>query len=357
MSRLEGVRAFIEARFPIRGLTEFAAHKTVPVHRHSVWYYWGGMTLALVGVQVVSGVLLLLYYRPSAQESFESVRFIMTRVQFGWLVRSVHAWAANLAIFCAFVHLASVFFLKAYRPPRELSWVTGVLLFYLLLGFGFTGYLLPWNTLAFFATKVGTEIAGVVPVLGPILQVLLRGGDEVGDLTLTRFFWLHVAVLPLGLLSLLGLHLVMIQAQGMSKPLSVKHERSMPFFPNFFLRDLLAWALVLGGLLCVSVYWPASLGDKADPFAPTPAGIKPEWYFLWMFETLKLFPSHVLGLEGELLAVGLTGLAGAALLAVPWLDRPARQGRAHWLVWAIGWLGVSYIVGMTGYALMAGPRH
>src|SRR3989338_6204679 len=354
MGRLERVRAYFRERYRLGPLGGLAAHKTVPVHRHTFWYYWGGVTLLLIGIQIASGVLLLLYYRQSAQEAFESIRFIMTKVEFGWLVRSVHAWAAHLVIFCAMVHLSSTFFLKAYQPPRELTWLTGVVLFFILLGFGFTGYLLPWNTLAFFATKVGTEIAGVVPVAGPIVQTLLRGGSDVTDVTLTRFFWLHIAILPLALLGVVGLHLLMIQVQGMSKPLSVKTDRAMPFFPNFFLRDLMGWAVVLGVVLCLSVYWPATLGEKADPFAPTPAGIAPEWYFLWMFQTLKLFPSHVLGLEGELVAVGLTGLAGVVVLLVPWLDRPARAGRTHWLVWAAGAIGMTYVVGMTGYALWIG---
>ena len=356
MPPLDRVRAFFRARYSLGSLAEFATHKTVPIHRHSFWYYWGGITLALIGLQFASGLLLLLYYRPSAEGAFESVRFIMTKVQFGWLVRSVHAWAAHLVIFSVMVHLGSTFFLKAYRPPRELTWVTGVALFFLLMGFGFTGYLLPWNTLSFFATKVGTEIAGVVPVVGPILQTFMRGGSDVGDVTLTRFFWLHIAILPLALVGVLALHVLMIQLQGMSKPLSVKDERSTPFFPNFFLHDLVGWTLILGAVLCVSVYWPATLGEKADPFAPTPAGIQPEWYFLWMFQTLKLFPGHILGIEGELLAVGLTGVAGAALLLVPWLDRPARRGRAHWLVLLIGIVAVGYIVGMTGYALWIKPH-
>ena len=356
MGRFGRLGDFFRQRYQLGGLADLAAHKTVPRHRHTFWYYWGGITLVLIGIQIVSGVLLLLYYRPSAQEAFESVRFIMTKVQFGWLVRSVHAWAANLAIFSAMVHLASTFFLKAYRPPRELTWVTGVLLLFLLFGFGFTGYLLPWNTLAFFATKVGTEIAGVVPVVGPLLQTLLRGGGDVGDVTLTRFFWFHIAVLPLCLMGLLALHLLMIQFQGMSQPPWVKSERAMPFFPNFFLRDLVAWSLALGVVLACSVYWPATLGAKADPFAPTPAGIRPEWYFLWMFQTLKLFPGHLFGVEGELVAVGLTGLAGLAVLVVPWLDRPARQGKSFWLAWVLGVLAIIYVAGMTGYALWVKPH-
>ena len=131
----------------------------------------------------------------------------------------------------------------------------------------------------------------------------------------------------------------------------------MPFVPNFLLRDLIAWSLMLGLVLSLAVYWPASLGDKADAFAPTPAGIQPEWYFLWMFQTLKLFPSHVLGIEGELMAIALTGLAGAAVLLVPWLDRPAARGQSHWLVRVVGVMGIAYVVGMTGYAVWLGQHH
>ena len=142
------------------------ANKTVPVHRLSYWYFLGGMTLFLFVVQVLTGILLLLYYRPGANEAFESVQYIMTQVQFGWLIRSIHSWSANLMIFTAFAHMFSVLFLKAYRKPRELTWVSGMLLLFLVMGFGFSGYLLPWNTLAFFATKVGTQMAGQVPLIG-----------------------------------------------------------------------------------------------------------------------------------------------------------------------------------------------
>ena len=354
MDPLARWRAFFRERYPVEDLAAAARHKTVPLHRHSFWYYWGGVTLFLIGIQFASGVLLLLYYRPSAEGAFASVRFIMTTVEFGWLIRSVHAWSANLVIFSAAVHLASTFFLASYRPPRELTWVSGVLLAFLLLGFGFTGYLLPWNTRAFFATKVGTELAGTVPVAGPVLRTFLRGGPDIGDATISRFFWLHIAVLPLALAVLLGAHLAMIQLQGMSRPLAVRDARDTPFFPNFLLRDLVAWTLALGVVLCLSVYWPATLGQQADPFASTPAGIQPEWYFLWMFQTLKLFPSHVLGIEGELVAIGSTGLAGLALVLVPWLDRPARRGRAHWLPRAAGLLAAAYVLGMTGWALWLG---
>ena len=177
-------------------LEKLAQKKQIPVHRHSIWYYLGGMTLFLFIIQVSTGILLLLYYRPSAEEAFESVQFLMAEVQFGWLIRSIHSWAANLMILTLFVHLFSVLLLKAYRPPREITWFSGMALLGLALGFGFTGYLLPWNELAYFATKVGTEITGAVPGIGRFAGRLLRGGDEVTGATLTRFYGIHVAILP-----------------------------------------------------------------------------------------------------------------------------------------------------------------
>jgi quinol-cytochrome oxidoreductase complex cytochrome b subunit len=188
--------AWLDERFDLLALREFLAEKSVPVHRHSVWYYMGGITLFLVGVQVGTGILLLLYYKPSAGEAYESVKFIVSQVEFGWLIRNVHSWSANLLILMAFVHLFSTFFLRAYRKPRELTWITGVLLLFIMMGFGFSGYLLPWNELAFFATKVGTGIAGAVPVVGRFMVRFLRGGDEVTGATLTRFYGIHVAILP-----------------------------------------------------------------------------------------------------------------------------------------------------------------
>ncbi|NOZ56433.1 MAG: cytochrome B, partial [Calditrichaeota bacterium] len=228
-------------------ILDLLVNKTVPLHKHSLWYYFGGLTLFFFVIQVVTGILLLLYYQPSAGTAYESVRYIMTEVPFGWLIRSIHSWSANLFIGSLFIHMFSVFFLKAYRRPRELTWVTGGLMLFIALGFGFTGYLLPWNELAFFATKVGTDIAAVVPVVGSFVLRFLRGGEEVTGGTLTRLFGFHVAVLPALAFLVLGLHLALIQIQGMSVPLSVEKQggvrKQIPFFPNFLLRDLVGWLL------------------------------------------------------------------------------------------------------------------
>ena len=343
------------------GLSDFAKlakKKEVPQHRHTFWYYFGGMTLFLFAIQVGTGILLLLYYRPSAGEAFESIQFIMTEVQFGWLVRSIHAWSANLMIFAMFVHLFSALLLNAYRRPREMTWLSGAGLLGLSLAFGFTGYLLPWNELAFFATRVGTEIPGVIPVIGPFLRRLLRGGNEVTGATLTRFYGIHVAILPALVTVVLGLHLFLVQKHGMSRPPSTAldgaEKRAMPFFPNFFLRDLVGWLCALGVLAALAAYFPAELGKKADPFQPAPAGIKPEWYFMAMFQTLKLLPAHILGIEGELLGVVGFGFVGFILIAIPFLDRRAAAART-WsrLAAGFGLLLIVYSVVLTylGYTM------
>ena len=180
MSGFVLVKDWLDERFGWAELTKPLRKKTVPMHRLSYWYFLGGITLFLFVIQVCTGILLLLYYRASANEAYESVQYITTQVQFGWLVRSIHSWSANLMILTAFAHMFSVLFLKAYRKPRELTWITGAVLLFLAMGFGFSGYLLPWNTLAFFATKVGTEIAGQVPIVGKHVVIFLRGGEEVG---------------------------------------------------------------------------------------------------------------------------------------------------------------------------------
>jgi cytochrome b6 len=314
------------------------------------------MTLFFFLVQVVTGILLLLYYRPSSAEAYDSVQFIMTQVPFGWLVRSIHSWSANLMVAAAFAHLFSVLFLKAYRKPREITWISGVLLLFISLGFGFTGYLLPWNELAFFATRVGTDVAGAVPVLGESIVRFLRGGPDVTGATLTRFYGVHVAVLPAITTVLLGLHLLLVQHHGMSVPPSIEAQaaregrpvRTMPFAPHFALRDLFGWTVALAMLAGLSAYLPWELGTKADPFAPAPAGIQPEWYFLWTFQALKYMPPHVLGIDGQLLAVGGMGAGAFALLFLPMIDRNTPRSRA-----IVTWAAIGALIFMTAMTVLA----
>jgi cytochrome b6 len=279
--------AWLDQRFKINSLVDYMGHKVVPVHGHSLFYYLGGITLFLFIVQVVTGILLLMYYRPGADSAYESVRFIVSEVAFGWLIRALHSWSANLMILFAFLHMFTVYFTHAYRKPRELTWLSGVGLLALGLGFGFSGYLLPWNELSFFATRVGTGMAGAIPVIGDQLLIIARGGEEVTGATIGRFFGLHVAILPALFTVMLSVHLIFVQRQGMSEPLEWQgrpesEKRFQKFFPNFLYRDVLVWLIALNVLALLAVlfpdgvgaiHWP--LGTKADPFAPPPLVIRP----------------------------------------------------------------------------------
>ncbi|MFL5367371.1 MAG: cytochrome bc complex cytochrome b subunit [Myxococcales bacterium] len=334
----KGLYGFIDRRYGITPLVEFLAHKEVPIGGHSmVWYYLGGITLFFFAIQLASGVLLLAYYQPGEATSYESIRFLTTKVPFGWLVRSMHCWSAHLMIISLITHMLSTMVLKAYRTPRELTWVTGFVLFALALGFGFSGYLLPWNELAFFATAVGTDSMKAVPGIGEWLLQVMRGGTDVSINTLYRFFALHVVVLPLFTVCVVTGHLLFVQRQGMAAPMAHdKPARGMKFFPDFALRDLLLWLVCLIALASLAVFLPYGpgipgmeweLGKKANPLAPAYPGIKPEWYFLWVYQLLKEFPAHLFGMEGSQAAIAVVSVLFGIWALVPWLDRNARASR------------------------------
>ena len=355
-TELRGLKGFVYERMGLSVFAALAAKKRVPVHRTTSFYFLGGMALFLFGIQVISGMLLSLFYKPSPDQAFESVQAIMTEVDFGWLIRSVHSWGANLIIGVLYLHVLTTYIMRAYRRPRELTWVTGVLLLGVFLAFGFSGYLLPWNKLAFFATRVGTALVGVVPVLGGDLLLLARGGDNVTGDTLSRFYALHVAILPLVVLGLLGLHLYLVQQHGMSVPDraarkfgSADRVPSIPFVPDFLLRDAVGWYLAMAMLAALAAIAPWELGEKADPFGSAPEGIKPEWYFLFMFQSLKKLPGHILGMEGEMLGVMFFGLCGLILISVPFLDRGQRTRR---VLNSLAILAVIFIVVMTIWGVL-----
>jgi quinol-cytochrome oxidoreductase complex cytochrome b subunit len=345
-----GLLAAIETRLHLGPFINAALHVRVPVEAKT--YYLGGITLFLFGIQVVTGTLLALYYRPTPDAAYESVLSITSDVTFGWLIRSIHHWAANLMVLSLVLHVLRIFVQAAYKYPRELTWIVGGGLLMITIGFSFTGYLLPWDQRAYWATVVGTEIAGSVPFVGPSLLLLLRGGADVTDATLSRFFGIHVLVLPLLLGALIGIHLLFVHQQGLANPTrpdarpgrpgpDLSKEKTKPFWPDYLLDELIAWYVILAALVVLASLFPAGLEDKADPLL-TPAHIKPEWYFLGVYELLKLVPRTV-GVVAPIVLVGV-------VVVLPLLDRnpevrarrrPIAIGLASVLLIGLVWLTIS----------------
>ncbi|MCF6268934.1 MAG: cytochrome b N-terminal domain-containing protein [Melioribacteraceae bacterium] len=350
--KIEKVENWLDERYDLSPIRNLIQHKKVPVHGHSIWYYMGGISLFLFMIQVFTGLLLLMYYIPGEDSAYESVQFIITKVDFGWLIRNLHSWSANLMVFFIFIHMFSVFFTNSFRKPRELTWVTGFFLLLLAMGFGFSGYLLPWNELAFFATKVGTDIVAVVPFIGDSLKVILRGGEDVTGATLSRFFGLHVAFLPAIFTTLLVIHLFFVQRQGMSEPeefekLTEDQKKYIPFFPNFVLQDALLWIIVLIVLLSLTLFFPWELGLKADALASAPIGIKPEWYFMFMFETLKLLPANIWFIEGEAVGIFAFTIAGLIWMLIPFINFSKKKDLNNKIVRWIGIFSLLYMIAFT----------
>ncbi len=207
---------WLDERVGLRQLVTYLMHVEIPRTAHT--YYLGGITLFVFGSQAVTGILLSLYYQPTPEAAYNSILYIMNQVPFGWLIRSVHGWGANLMIIFCILHMLRVIIQGAYKKPREVTWMVGMGLLFVTLGFGFTGYLLPWDQRAFWATTVGTQIAEAVPVIGGLLRDFLRGSADVGALTLSRFLGVHMLILPASILGLLVVHVLFIHQQGLADP-------------------------------------------------------------------------------------------------------------------------------------------
>ena len=205
-------------RLDLRSALQKVLKKPVPKHIN-FWFCFGGFTFLLFFIHIITGILLLMYYRPTIDQAYDSIVHITNNVPFGWLVRGFHHWAANIMVITVLIHMLRIYFHGAYKHPRDMNWVVGVCLFLLVLSFGFTGYLLPWNQVSFWATTIGAEIPSTFPLAGPYITYFLKGGDSVGQLALTRFFAFHVVILPWITVGLLSLHFLMVRRLGISGPL------------------------------------------------------------------------------------------------------------------------------------------
>jgi quinol-cytochrome oxidoreductase complex cytochrome b subunit len=211
--------AWLDERLGLTTIYNVTLDRKVP--KVNWWFTLGSASLFLFVMQAATGILLTIYYVPSPDSAYDSIQYIMNGVAFGWLIRGMHHWGATLMVLVVFAHMLRTYFFAAYKYPRELTWLTGVVLFLATLGMGFTGYLLPWNQKAYWATTVGTQIAGAVPVIGPFITRVLRGGEDVSGVTLIRFFSAHIWWLPLLIALMIGIHMYLIIRIGIS---SVPHE-------------------------------------------------------------------------------------------------------------------------------------
>ncbi len=321
--------------------------KTVPSHRSSIFYYLGGLVMLFFVVQVVSGVLLLFYYEPSVQGAHKSIERIMTSVPFGWLVRSIHSWGANVVMAVMLLHMFSTYFMKSYRTPRHLMWLSGIVLLLLMMGFGFTGYLLPWDETAYFATKIGAEVPREIPYIGEFISSIIKGSNDISGSTLTRLFALHVAVLPIVSILLVVVHVTMVALFGVSTPIGAKIKGREKYFGPYLTKEVMVWLLGFGVLIAIATLYPWELGKAYDIANPTepPSGVHPEWYFMFLFQTLRIVPEWV-----ALLAFGAFLVFWTL---VPFLDRHAEHERKSPIFTLIGVGGILLMAGLTVWAYIS----
>ncbi|MBI4277395.1 MAG: cytochrome b N-terminal domain-containing protein [Armatimonadetes bacterium] len=275
----------------------------------------GSLSLALFLLQVATGVLLAMVYIPSPDHAHTTVRALMASSA-GRMVRGLHFWGATFMVVAVTLHMLRVLVLGAYKRPRHWTWAYGVGLLFITLGFGFTGYLLPWDQKAFWATTVGTYMAGTVPAVGPLLMALIRGAADVGAATLSRFYALHTLVFPLLLAGLIAVHLYLVQVHGIAEDEPSDPRLARPFVPDHLAKDAAVTLVAFAALLVLAALMPPHLEAVADPLDETYLP-KPEWYFYFYYELLKLFmgPWLIAG------TVVLPVLATLVLLALPLLDR------------------------------------
>lgn len=290
----------------------------------SILHTTGSMCLFMAALQVVTGVLMAFYYAPTPEAAWESVNYVHEQVTFGRIIHGLHHWGSSAFVVLTAIHMLRVFTFAAYKGARRWTWVLGVGLFFVVLGFGFTGYLLPWDMKAYFGTKVGTNIVGYAPGVGPLARRFLLGGEEISELTIPRFYAMHVFLLPAALLALVGAHVYLVRLHGITPPWKRDGEKvdyPFRFFPDQALRDSAMILLLFLFLLYMAGIVGAHLEPKADPadnfYAP-----HPEWYFLGLQQLLRYF-------EGKYQILGTVVIPAAAallLLLVPFIDRnPERK--------------------------------
>ena len=309
-------------------VSALAAHR---VPRRSFVFYLGGITLFLLFVQVTSGILLVLYYRPDPAHAYESVEQIVGEIPYGNLVHEVHTWTSDLFVACLFAHLFTVVVRRSFRSPQELSWLTGLFGLVLGVGLAFTGAILPWTESAYTHARVGSQLAGQVPLVGEWLRRFLRGGDEVTLGTLGHAYGFHVAALPAAITLVVAAHVFLLFRRPVVRPERAKEE-TLPLYPEFVVRQAVAQTGVLVIIMTLAIFAERPLGAVASAGQPTPPGAGPPWYMLPVHAIVRDAPTELLGIDGARFLVGAGCVLGVVVAALPFIDRRGSRITA-WIAW------------------------
>lgn len=335
-------REWIEERVPVSLETVATmSNEPVPYHLKRWWFALGGTPAYLFTIQIVTGILLAFYYQPAPATAYESIRYITEEASYGWYLRGLHKWGATLMIAAVVLHQMRVFFTGSYRRPRELNWMIGMTLLVCTLMLGFTGYSLVFEQLSYWGATVAANISDTVPVVGPLMKQALLGGEIYNDRTLSRFFILHGAVLPVLLILVLVMHISLVRLLGVTQ-LNFEGEAAQPvrhfnFFPSHFYTELIIGLTLMILLSALATLLPVGMGPRANPLV-TPDVIKPEWFFYVAFRWLKLFTG--------LTAVLTQGLIIFVMFFWPFID--------DWLVRKFKYADISVWIGIVGALTIMG---
>ena len=354
-------QSWIDQRFPLSKVwNEHLAEYYTPIN-FNFWYFFGGLAVLMLGMQLLTGIFLTMYYKPDAAEAFASVEYIMRDIEWGWLIRYLHSTGASAFFVIIYLHMFRALLYGSYKGPREFLWILGMLLYVLLAAEAFFGYVLPWGQMSFWGAQVIISLFGSVPVIGPDLLVWILGDYAVGDATLNRFFSLHVIVLPLLLVVLVFLHLVALHHVGSNNPdgIEIKENKDkdgipkdgIPFHPYFTIKDSMVVVGFIWIMCAVIFYAPALNGYflehanfvEANPLK-TPEHIAPVWYLTPFYSVLRAIPP-MFGSQFP----GVLAMFAAILIffALPWLDRsPVKSIRYRSPIykWALGIFVVSFVM-------------
>ncbi len=343
---------WMDSRTGYRAILDAILHEPLP--RGTGWFFTtGSVVTLLVGVQFITGIGLTMYYVPAPSLAHESVRYVMTAVPMGWLLRGLHFWGASFLVVAAVTHMARVFFFGSYKAPREVTWMSGVIMLLVILGFALSGYLLPWDQKAYWATTVTINVAKSTPFIGEQIANVMRGGSELGALTLGRWYSAHAFLLPVTLVTLLAAHIALMRKHGISGPLEPAAGPGRAFFPWHVVKDTVMMAAVFASLFTVAMLVPAPLDAIANP-ADSSYIPRPEWYFLSLFQMLKYFP----GALEPIATMVIPGIVVGFFFLIPFIDggegRHPLRGKRRWISSAFVLIGGA-IVMLTALGLADRP--